>query len=130
MAESWVRTYEHGGDYIESLGGVLWADVPLPYPWHHCKAQTRGWFSLNYTERCACGATRYGAREPWIEKNETRHLRARERRDARAPKETVTCRDCGEPYEAVAGSRIARERLCSTCWADHLVRDYSEKGQR
>lgn len=124
----WIRTYEHDLDYIESINGVSWADAPLPHPWHRCKTQTRGWFGLNYTERCACGATRYAARGPWMEKNETRHHRARDRRNARAPKETVTCRKCGASYEAVAGSHIARERLCSTCWADRLVH-YAGRGR-
>ena len=64
-APEWVRTYEKGADYIECLGGVSWNDAPLPYPWHHCRAQMRGWMGLSYVERCACGAIRGSAREPW-----------------------------------------------------------------
>jgi len=123
----WVRTFENGADYIESLGGIAWADVPLPYPWHHCKPQTRGWFGLSYTERCACGAARLDGRGPWMEKNQTRRSRARQRRDERAPKETVACGICDKPYEAVAGSRQARERLCTSCWGDLLIRDHGTK---
>jgi len=119
----WVRTYEHDGNYVESVDGIAWADAPLPYPWHHCRPQTRGWMGRGYVERCACGATRLSSRGPWIEKNQTRRHRKRARRDTRAPKETVTCRVCVQPYEVVAGSAIARERLCSDCWADQLVRD-------
>ena len=126
----WVRTYEHDCDYIESVGGIAWQDAPLPYRWHRCRPQTRGWFGLNYTERCACGATRLDGRYGnWMEKNQTRRHRARDRRDERAPKETVTCRVCSKPYEAVAGSAIARERLCTDCWADRLVRDHAGPGR-
>jgi hypothetical protein len=120
----WVRTYENGADYIESLDGVDWNDAPLPRRWHDCTAQTRGWMSLNYVERCACGAIRDSTREPWMEKNQTRHGRARARRDERAPKETVTCGSCGNDYEAVAGSPIAAARQCATCWGDDLVRTH------
>jgi hypothetical protein len=115
----WVRTRTSDGGYVESLGGVLWADAPLPPRWHRCTTQTRGWIGLNWIERCACGATKLDGR--WIGKNETRHHRAQARKDARAPKETVTCRNCGQPYEAVAGSPIARARQCTTCWADDLI---------
>jgi hypothetical protein len=116
----WVRTFEDGADYIESLDGVCWADAPLPYPWHRCEPQTRGWLGLNCSERCACGATRLDGRGPWMEKNQTRRDRARRRRNERAPKETVTCGICDKPYEAVAGSLQARERVCTSCWADLL----------
>jgi hypothetical protein len=124
MAENWVRTFENGLDYLESLDGVLWADAPLPYPWHHCQPQTRGLIGLNYTERCACGAIRMSARGPWVEKNQTRRHRAKARRDARAPKETVTCDQCGASYEAVAASPMARERLCTSCWGERFVAEY------
>jgi hypothetical protein len=89
---TWVRTYEHDGNYIES--------------------------------RCACGATRLSVHDPWMEKNQTRRQRAQARRDAKAPKETVTCRICGQPYEAIAGSPIAREQRCTSCWSDWYVRSH------
>lgn len=121
MSTTWVRTYENGIDYSESLDGVIWADAPLPRRWHRCTPQTRGWLGANYTERCACGATRLRASGPWIYKNETRKGRKRQRREERAPKETVTCRKCGSTYEAVAGSLIAQQRLCTQCWAKRFV---------
>jgi hypothetical protein len=122
-AAKWVRTYEHGPDYSESIDGIEWPDAPLPPRWHHCRAQTRGWFaSYGYIERCPCGAARLSVHGPWMEKNQTRRQRAQKRRDDRAPRETVTCRICGQPYEAVAGSPIAGEQRCSSCWGDWLVR--------
>jgi hypothetical protein len=127
-ATRWVTTHKHGEGLrqttIEDLDGVSWHDAPLPSRWHHCKPQTRGWIGLNYTERCACGAIRLSARDPWMEKNQTRHGRARQRRDERAPKETVTCAICGQPYEAIAGSVKASERLCTDCWAKRLMREH------
>jgi hypothetical protein len=119
----WVRTYERGPDYSESIDGIEWPDAPLPPRWHRCQAQTRGWFtSYGYTERCACGAIRGSIHDPWGEKNQTRRQRAQQRRDAKAPRETITCQVCGQPYEAIAGSCKACERLCTSCWADLLVR--------
>jgi hypothetical protein len=119
----WVRTYEHDADYIEAIDGISWSDAPLPPRLHLCFPQTRGWFSLNYTERCACGAIRLSAHGPWMEKNQTRRGRTRQRRDAKAPREAVTCAECGQPYEAITGSLMARERLCDRCWGDRLVRE-------
>jgi hypothetical protein len=121
VSETWIRTYENDGDYIESLGDVSWGDAPLPYLWHHCKPQTRGWFGLNYTERCACGATRLSARGAWLNKNETRRGRRKQQQDAKAPKVMVNCHACGRLYEAIVGSHIAREGLCNDCWAQRLV---------
>jgi hypothetical protein len=72
---SWVRTFEQGTDYIESVGGIDWAEAPLPPRLHWCFPQTRGYFGLHYTERCACGAIRLRRRGPWIEKNQTRRCR-------------------------------------------------------
>ena len=77
MADTWVRTYENGLNYIESLGGVSWNDAGIPYPWHRCTAQTRGWISSGYIERCRCGAIRPDSVGPWAEKNQT--LRARKK---------------------------------------------------
>lgn len=118
--ENWVRTWENGGDYIESVDGIMWGTGALPRPWHKCGPQTRGWLGLDYTERCNCGATRF-SNSPWMHKNETRQGRKRQRRDEKAPKEQVTCRQCGTGYEAVSGSAIARARQCNRCWADALV---------
>jgi hypothetical protein len=73
----WVRTYENGADYIESIDGIPWADAPLPPARHACQPQTRGWFTLSYVERCACGAARSSVHGPWIEKNQTRNQQKR-----------------------------------------------------
>jgi hypothetical protein len=69
---NWVRTYEHGADYIESIDGTDWAHVPLPPRLHWCFPQTRGRFGLDYVERCACGAARLTPGGRWLEKNQTR----------------------------------------------------------
>jgi hypothetical protein len=118
----WVRTYEKDLDYIESIGGVMWGDGPLPYPWHRCEPQTRGWMGLNYTERCNCGAIRLSTRGPWMERNSTRQDRKRRRREAKMPRVQVTCLDCGSTYEAIEGSRQAAGRMCTTCWGDKFVK--------
>lgn len=122
--QEWVTTHDLGEGLsnvtMESLGGVNWADAPLPSRWHRCTAQTRGWIGLDYTERCACGASRH-ERGPWIRKNETRKGQARERREDRLPRVQVTCRECGQGYEAAEGTRIARQRLCNNCWAGRFV---------
>jgi hypothetical protein len=68
----WIRTDEYGLDYLESAGGVLWADAPLPRRWHRCRPQTRGWIRAGYTERCACGAGRLAAHGRWAWRNERR----------------------------------------------------------
>jgi hypothetical protein len=119
---NWIRTFENGADYIESIDGIDWHDAPLPSRWHQCREQTRGWFGLNYVERCACGATRLRHSEPWMNKNETRQGRIRQRKDAKSRKVAVTCQECGQSYEAVAGSRIAGARQCNSCWSDDLLR--------
>jgi hypothetical protein len=66
----WVRTYENGLNYSESLGGVVWAEAPVPARWHRCQPQTRGRIGPDYIERCACGAIRDGACGPWARKND------------------------------------------------------------
>jgi hypothetical protein len=125
MNLTWVRTYEHNGDYIESIDGTDWADAPLPYPWHKCTPQTRGWFGLSYTERCACGATRLDGRYGhWMEKNQTRKARRKEQAEAKLPRVQVTCGECGQPYEAAAGTFIAREELCTDCWGKQFIAEY------
>ena len=117
----WIRKDIGNNNYTESLDGIDWADAPLPRRWHRCRAQTRGWIGLSYVERCPCGGTRLEPRGRWMEKNQTRRQRARRERDERAPKETVTCRTCGKPYEDVAGSAIVAERLCTRCWSNALL---------
>lgn len=77
MSGTWVRSYEKGSDYVESLGGVIWAEAPLPHWLHRCRVQTRGWIGLAYTERCPCGAMRTSPRSPWVSKNERRRARRR-----------------------------------------------------
>jgi hypothetical protein len=52
----------------EHLDGIPWYDAPIPRRWHRCKAQTRGWYKLDYVERCACGATYIMG--GWVRKNE------------------------------------------------------------
>jgi len=126
MSEAWIRTYEHGADWIESLDGIDWADAPLPYPWHKCTPQTHGWFGLNYTQRCACGATRFNGSR-WMEKNQTRKARRKEQAEAKLPRVQVTCSRCGQPYEAAAGTAIAREKLCTGCWGKWLVAEYGPR---
>lgn len=118
---------ENGGDRAESLGGVLWADAPLPLPWHRCRAQTRGRFVRDYIERCACGAARMSPGGPWTERNQTRKGRVRARREARLPRVQVTCRQCGNLYEAAAGTPIAGQRLCNACWADAFTASGGER---
>lgn len=71
----WVRTYERGLDHLEALGGVHWFDAPLPRRRHQCQPQTRGFFGVNYVERCACGAYRESARLSWLNRNERREDR-------------------------------------------------------
>jgi hypothetical protein len=125
MELEWVRTYEKGTDYIESIGGTNWSEGAVPFPWHRCEPQTRGYLDLSYVERCCCGAIRDRARGPWSDRNQTRRDRKRKRREAKMPREQVTCRECGQPYEAITGSVIAAERLCGQCWARNLVREHS-----
>jgi hypothetical protein len=121
MTETWVRTYDNGTDYIESLNGISWGDGALPRRWHRCRAQTRGWMNLDYVERCNCGATRLSPSGPWIHKNETRDSRERQKREDAKPRVTVICGTCGKPYEAAQGSQQAAERLCMTCWGEAFV---------
>jgi hypothetical protein len=125
-AAKWVRTYESDTGYLESLGGVLWNDARLPYLRHRCSAQTRGWFGLNYTERCACGAVRFSHQGPWAERNQTRKARRRQRREDRLPRVRVTCRECGGSYEAADGTPRARARQCDTCWGAALTAGLGE----
>lgn len=126
----WVLTHEHGDGLsnvrIESINGVDWHAAPLPYPWHQCFPQTRGWIGLNYTERCACGAIRFSARERWMDRNATRKARKKAAAEAMLPRVQVTCQACGQPYEAGEGSRQAADELCTRCWADALVRTYGK----
>jgi len=77
MTETWVRTYDNGTDYIESLGGVDWGDGTIPRRWHRCRAQTRGQVQGGYTERCNCGASRPSKRGLWVGRNETRRDQTR-----------------------------------------------------
>lgn len=120
-SENWIRTYQRGGDYAEALNGVPWHDAPLPSRWHACKAQTRGWLGLNYTERCACGAIRMSSGDPWSERNQTRKSRARKRAEDRLPRVDVICTECGTSYEAARGTPRALDRLCDPCWAGELI---------
>lgn len=126
MTTNWVLTYEGGeglnNTRIESIDGIEWADAPLPYPWHKCTPQTRGWVGLNYTERCACGGIRLDGRYGhWMEKNATLKSRQRERREAKMPRVQVRCRTCGQDYEAIKDSRQARQELCTSCWGERFV---------
>lgn len=117
----WVRTFERGTDFVESLNGVMWAEARLPFWWHHCQAQTRASFNSGYIERCACGASRLTPDGPWLERNQTRRRRRRARRDANLPRVQVICGDCGLSYEAAEGTPRAGQRLCDNCWADQLT---------
>jgi hypothetical protein len=124
MPDKWIRTYEHGPDWIESRGGVEWGHEKVPGRLHRCKAQTRAWMGAGYVERCNCGATRLATDDPWMERNQTRIARRRKQAEDRKPRVTVTCRVCLQPYECAQGSGIAREELCSSCWADRLVAEH------
>jgi hypothetical protein len=126
-AATWIRSYQENLDYIESLSGIMWNDAPLPPRWHRCGAQTRGWISLNYIERCPCGATRLAPGGRWTERNQTRKSQARRRREDRLPRVQVTCLNCGNPYEAAAGTRQARQQQCTACWADLFVTSNGEQ---
>jgi hypothetical protein len=126
MSAEWVRTYENGSGYIESLGGVMWNKSPLPPRWHRCRPQTRGWLT-GYAERCACGATRLSPGGPWLERNQTRKARARKHREDRLPRARVTCWECGKLYEAAAGTRIAEQRQCGNCWAEMFIASGGER---
>lgn len=64
----WVRDYENGLEFTEHRDGVDWYDAPLPPRRHRCVAQTRGFMSGGFIERCACGATGFGD-GCWIERN-------------------------------------------------------------
>jgi hypothetical protein len=75
MTDTYIRTWQGQGEYLEHLNGVDWVDAPLPRRWHRCWAQTRGWFGLNIVERCACGAAKPGWSNRWINKNERRRER-------------------------------------------------------
>jgi hypothetical protein len=128
MTARWVRTYSSGGDYIESLGGVLWSDAGLPLRWHWCVPQTRGRIGLTYSERCRCGAIRLRPTGLWLDKNQTRRHRRMAAREARLPRVTVTCRRCGKPYEAGAGTAIARSAVCTPCWAQAMAAWFRSEG--
>lgn len=128
VAQTWIRTREWREfgefgceNYIESLGGVDWNEAPLPYPWHRCAAQTRGWIGLSYTERCACGAIRMRNSGPWLERNQTRHHRQRDKRIKQAARVQVTCRTCGKEYETSALAPDANGQ-CTSCWSDMFLR--------
>jgi hypothetical protein len=127
LTAEWVRTFQNGPEYVESLGGVMWSNAPLPLPWHRCRPQTRAWLGLDYVERCPCGAARMSPDGPWLERNQTRKSRARRRREARLPRVQVTCRECGKAYEAGEGTRTAAQRLCSGCWAKEFVASGRER---
>jgi ribosomal protein S27AE len=124
---NWVRTYENGLEYIESLGGVAWNDSEPPWSLHRCRPQTRGWMNANSVERCRCGATRLDGNSPWLERNQTRQHRKRRRQEDRLPRVTVTCQDCGKPYEAAGGTPVAREEMCSNCWATRFLASRAQR---
>jgi len=124
----WVRTSEHGLDYIESLGGIDWADAPLPGWWHRCRVQTRGCIGGDFVARCACGRTADSA--GWLgSKNETRRARRRDRQLARLPDVSVRCLTCGCEYTAKQGTPIAASRQCDGCWSrDFLAMRALQRG--
>lgn len=71
--DTWVRSYESDGEYLEHLDGVDWFDAPPPPRWHKCVAQTRGWMLGGFIERCACGGARLHRPGPWLDRNERIH---------------------------------------------------------
>ena len=77
---TWVRTWSAGGNYIESVDGIAWHDVPPPPRLHPCMPRTRGKVSGHYVERCPCGAIRDSPRGRWSEVNQTRKARRAARR--------------------------------------------------
>lgn len=57
---------------IQHRNDVPWYKAPLPSRLHRCRAQTRGWGSLQAVERCSCGAFRWSDGRRWYRKNERR----------------------------------------------------------
>lgn len=55
-----------------SVGGVSWADAPIPSRFHRCYAHTTGWAGFDQVQRCACGAIRNTRFRGWLEKNSRR----------------------------------------------------------
>jgi len=128
----WVCTHDHGGTRIESVDGIEWSKGEPPARWHRCRPQTRGWIGLDYTERCRCGAARMAPCGPWLNRNETRTARRKQQREDALPRVTVTCRDCGKPYEAAEGTSMALAAQCTDCWAIGFMRDagYRTTGEK
>lgn len=126
MGATWVRTWEDGPDYLESIGGVAWGDGPNDPPpwWHRCSPQTRGRIDGDHVERCRCGAARHGMYGPWLYRNETRKARRKAQAEARLPRVQVVCRVCGQAYEAADGTVKAREKLCTDCWTDRFIAEH------
>src|ERR1022692_4277303 len=109
---------------MESLDGIDWGNGRVPRRWHRCRAQSRGHVQGDgMVERCNCGATRLGGDGPWIHRNETRTARKKQQREDALPRVTVTCRDCGKPYEAAAGTSIALAEQCTDCWGKQFMRE-------
>ena len=68
-------TDEYGeSGQIEHLDGVAWHDAPIPWRWHRCWIQTRGWVKLIRIYRCACGAIsdNQTGKPIWDERNNRR----------------------------------------------------------
>lgn len=63
---------------LEHRDGIPWWEAPVPRRWHKCSAQTVGWLSCGYVERCACGAiSGLGARGYWFDRNSRRRTAKR-----------------------------------------------------
>lgn len=64
---------DHIAGHIESRGGVMWYEAPVPAPDHRCDPHTRGYLNGERVERCTCGAIRWpeaGVPEGgWLERN-------------------------------------------------------------
>lgn len=117
MNPRWVRTFEHGIQYVEDVEGISWADAPTPRWLHRCAPQTRAWLRDHYTQRCSCGAARNVVQGRWTRKNEVRRHACRDRLLGLLPHVPATCGRCSKTYKARLGTRRVRGHLCDKCWA-------------
>lgn len=51
---------------IWHLGGVDWYDAKPHRRWRRHQPQSRGYIDGKLTERCSCGAMRFGGHGPWV----------------------------------------------------------------
>lgn len=66
------REEDEAEERRNSVGGVPWAEAPIPPRIHRCYAHTTGWIGFDQIQRCACGAIRNTRFNGWLEKNSRR----------------------------------------------------------